>query len=563
MAIRVKCQHCSGEFTARDEFAGKRGKCPKCQAPIVVPVIPRPAKLSESASAAPKQPAEAAGGNRAMQSATPLGQAGQAKSAAHAQEFKPTAGRPRAVVPHVGPALSASTAAQPSAKRTRATTGAGSRQELARQLLGAFRGDIHRVRVPLLYRVGILIAAAVMIILPAVYVALIAAAGWGVYYHAANHTEILEMGTGRGRLVALGLYVGPIVVGGIMVLFMLKPLFARPTNQRRTRSLTRQAEPVLFSFVERICKAVGSREPVRIEVDNQMNAAAGFDAGIFKLFRNRLVLTIGVPLVAGLDTSQFAGVLAHEFGHFTQGAGLRVTYIVRSINAWFVRVVYERDAWDEWLEETAGELDFRVGWILQLARVAVFLSRRVLWLLMMIGHVVSGFMLRQMEFHADAHEARLVGAKVFESTTRQLTRLDLAHQVALSDLGQFVDAGKLPDNLPRLVLARSLSIPSKLEKTLNEHVETAKTGWFDTHPAPQARIRRAARERDEPVFADERPASQLFSDFQALSRGVTADLYRGYFGSRFQPSLMFPTEELLQAAKAPPSPPPPPLEIEI
>jgi hypothetical protein len=208
-------------------------------------------------------------------------------------------------------------------------------------------------------------------------------------------------------------------------------------------------------------------------------------------------------------------------------------------------------------------LDFRIGWILQLARVAVFLSRRILWLLMMIGHIVSGFMMRQMEFHADAHEARLVGAAVFESTTRQLTRLEVSHQAALSDIGHFVDAGKLPDDLPSLVMARSQAIPHKLEKTLNEHVETAKTGWFDTHPAPQARIRRAARERDEPVFGDERPASELFSDFKALSRGVTADLYRGYFGSRFQPSLMFPTEELLQAAKAPPAPPPPPLEIEI
>jgi len=449
------------------------------------------------------------------------------------------------------------------ARRTPSSASPAGRQQLARELLGKFRGDIRRVRVPLLYRVGILIAAAVMIILPAVYVALIAAAGWGVYYHAANHTEILEMGAGRARLVALGLYVGPIVAGGIMVLFMLKPLFARPVNQRRTRSLTRQAEPVLFGFVERICQAVGSREPVRIEVDNQMNASAGFDAGMFKLVRNRLVLTIGVPLVAGLDTSQFAGVLAHEFGHFTQGAGLRVTYIVRSINAWFVRVVYQRDAWDEWLEESAGELDFRIGWILQLARIAVFLSRRILWLLMIIGHIVSGFLMRQMEFHADAHEARLVGAKVFESTTRQLTRLDLAHQVALSDLGQFVESGKLPDDLPRLMWERSQSIPRKLEKALTEHVETAKTGWFDTHPAPQARIRRAAREKDKAVFADDRPASELFADFGGLSRGVTADLYRGFFGSRFQPSAMVWTEQLLAAAKAPPPSPPPPLEIEI
>jgi len=553
MPIRVKCKQCSAEFTTRDEFAGKRGKCPKCQAPLVVPVVPRPANPPEANTVERPSPTAPVAGNQAQRPAPTHEQA--APSA-------PVAKRP-VTKPEVVAAKPADKQLKVPAKRTPNNASPAGRQELARQLLGAFQGDIRRVRVPLMYRMGILLTAVVMIILPAVYVAVIAAAAWAVYYHAANHTEILEMGTGRARIMALGLYVGPIIAGGIMVLFMLKPLFARPVNTRRTRSLTRQAEPVLFSFVDRICKAVGSREPVRIEVDNQMNASAGFDAGMFKLVRNRLVLTIGVPLVAGLDTSQFAGVLAHEFGHFTQGAGLRVTYIVRSINFWFVRVVYERDAWDQWLEETASELDFRIGWILQLARVAVFLSRRILWLLMMIGHIVSGFMMRQMEYHADAHEARLVGPAVFESTTRQLTRLDVSHQAALSDIGHFVDAGKLPDDLPRLVMARSQAIPHKLEKTLNEHVETAKTGWFDTHPAPQARIRRAARERDEPVFGDERPASELFSDFKALSRGVTADLYRGYFGSRFQPSLMFPTEELLEAAKAPPAPPPPPLEIEI
>ncbi len=37
------------------------------------------------------------------------------------------------------------------------------------------------------------------------------------------------------------------------------------------------------------------------------------------LWGNDLVLTIGLPLVAGLSAKEFAGILAHEFGHFTQG----------------------------------------------------------------------------------------------------------------------------------------------------------------------------------------------------------------------------------------------------
>ena len=37
MSIAVTCDNCRVSFRAKDEHAGKRGKCPKCQAPIVVP----------------------------------------------------------------------------------------------------------------------------------------------------------------------------------------------------------------------------------------------------------------------------------------------------------------------------------------------------------------------------------------------------------------------------------------------------------------------------------------------------------------------------------------------
>src|SRR4030095_4274354 len=105
-------------------------------------------------------------------------------------------------------------------------------------------------------------------------------------------------------------------------------------------------------------------------------------------------LTIGLPLVTGLDMRQFCGVLAHEFGHFAQGAGMRLTYIIRYINFWFARVVYERDEWDVRLDQAAKESDFRIGIVLQTARGCVWLTRRILWALMHAGHAISCFMLR-------------------------------------------------------------------------------------------------------------------------------------------------------------------------
>ena len=110
--------------------------------------------------------------------------------------------------------------------------------------------------------------------------------------------------------------------------------------------------------------------PKRIDLDCQLNAAAGFRRGFASLFGNDLVLVIGVPLVASFNVREFAGVIAHEFGHFTQGFGMRLSYIVRSINGWFARVVYERDAWDMLLESWAMEAeDWRMMIVVNLARL--------------------------------------------------------------------------------------------------------------------------------------------------------------------------------------------------
>lgn len=37
MAIEFKCKHCGKRIEAPDKLAGKRGKCPKCRATLVIP----------------------------------------------------------------------------------------------------------------------------------------------------------------------------------------------------------------------------------------------------------------------------------------------------------------------------------------------------------------------------------------------------------------------------------------------------------------------------------------------------------------------------------------------
>ncbi len=419
------------------------------------------------------------------------------------------------------------------------------RAEISREILAAFRGQIEPFKTPITYRLAALVVAIVMILLPILYLGIIALVGYGVYYHTVHHTAMIGAGRGRAVILSAIAYLAPMIIGVILVVFMFKPLFSRPSRGGKNKSLSRKDEPLVFALAEFICDAVGSPKPKRIDIDGQVNASASFRRGMLSMFGRDLVLTIGLPLVAGLNLREFAGVLAHEFGHFSQGAGMRLTYIIRSISHWFQRVVYERDRWDDILVEMSGEWDIRIGWVLYLARLFVWLTRKILWVLMLIGQVVSGYLLRQMEFDADRYQAQFAGSDVNESTSKKLMALTFADQKAHADLSDFYREGRLVDNLPQLVIHNVQQFSSEAIGSIDELINESETGWLDSHPCTRERIAAAKKENAPGIFRRTDPATIVFRDFDATSREATWHFYQEVFDGKLSRDEVHPVEELL------------------
>ena len=411
--------------------------------------------------------------------------------------------------------------------------------------LDAFSGEVSTSQTGFLYRIALAVVAWAMVLLPAVYVALIVLTAWGVAFHLSHGSWILESRV-PGLLRVL-IYVAPAVAGITLVLFMIKPLFARRPRMREGLAVTPDNQQLLFSFVERISELVRAPIPQRIELDCKVNASARLARG---WWRTDLTLTIGLPLVAGLDMQQFAGVLAHELGHFTQGAGMRLTYIVRMINLWFARVVYERDDWDVRLDEYARHADFRIAFMLQIARGCVWVTRKILWGLMRAGHAISCLMLRQMEYDADSYEARVAGSAAFATTIMRLQELNVAAGLAYQDARASWNRQQLPDNLPRLISERAALLPADVHKAIVDQGAGKRTRWSDTHPCDADRVR-AARALDAAgIFHQTAPAADLFADFSGLARAVTDRQYRDEFGLQFNDANLVPVEEVLRTAAA-------------
>lgn len=400
-----------------------------------------------------------------------------------------------------------------------------------------------------LYLVNLAVVSVVMLILPLVYVAIVAAVGYVLYLHVTG--QLIDFGEIDNLKALFVAFAGPLVIGGLLLLFMIKPLFAPAPRRGANLALRREENRTLFEFVARLCRMIGAPEPREIRVDCQANASASFRRGMLSFFGSDLTLTIGLPLVVGLNLRQFTGVLAHEFGHFAQGAGMRLTYIIRSISFWFMRVVYERDAWDErlvnWTQQSPHALITLMIW---LSRLMIWATRRVLWVLMWIGQLVSGFMLRQMEYDADRYETRISGSAAFAQTARMLPLLGLATSETVDDLRRGWDEKRLCDDFLAVVKWNLKILPEATRRKVLEHVNGQKTGFFDSHPSDTDRIRAAAAQAEPGLFTDEQSPAVLFDNFKGLCRLATMAFYQDVLGEAFDRRYLVPAARFCQGQDA-------------
>lgn len=406
---------------------------------------------------------------------------------------------------------------------------------------------IRPVRVSALYRVGLVFGALASVLLPFLYLLLVTMLGYGVFYHAARNVHFLDFTNGVALAIAMTiLYLIPLFAGVILIFFLIKPLFTTQFRLEKPRQLKREEAPGLFLLAEKICQAVNAPLPDRIDIDFQANASAQLKAGLGMFLSRRLILTVGLPLAAGMNQRQLAGVLAHEFGHFSQGFGMRLSYIIRQINTWFFRVVYERDRFDERLLKLYRRQSILMRPIWGVALVGVEIARRILWVFMMIGHAINAYLMRQMEYDADRYEARLVGADTFEKIFHEMLELNKAVQTMRQDLAQAWQERRLSDDLNVHILTNVQELPTSARREIKESFTRADSRWYDTHPSVGERLDRIWREAPRGVYRSDRPAAELFADFEALSRQATLGFYRDAIGADFTPRHLVSSHILIE-----------------
>lgn len=437
----------------------------------------------------------------------------------------------------------------PPSRRELARKNAVSPERLSKELARAFRGDFTRPRVTLAHRLVGAIVALLMLLLPVIYLGLIAGIGYATYWHVMNNwVWLASVRGGRVTLIVASVYIAIGFAGALWVVSLLRPLvFFRGRSEEQT-GLSREDEPVLFAFTDQLADVVGSPRPDVINLTLDVNAAASFRTAWFGLQRKQFCLTLGIPLLAGMSLNQVAGVIAHEFGHFSQTGSIFLDRTIRQINFWFAHAVYGRSVIDEYIDALTQDGDGNVLVMLFgfLVLLLVGSSKAVLWCLMIVGHGVSSTLMRRMEYDADRYEIGIVGSDVFQATLKRLVELSLANEIA-ADLAFNTDRGdNLPKNFPEFTAAIADHDP-RIAKKARKLIKKEQSSWFASHPTTAARLRVAERLQEPSIFDVKYPASALVTGFRSKAKDITDALYLLRYGETFDPASMRSTSEAIEA----------------
>jgi Zn-dependent protease with chaperone function len=428
----------------------------------------------------------------------------------------------------------APTAPSPQAARTLSGT----------QLAMAFDGKLEPARISILYHVAQFLVFCAMVLLPLVYFAIIAAAVAGVRWYAIHASVILSVApVGRAVIILGVIYIAPLIAGGLLVLFMILPLFWRSKKEEKPFAADRREQAMLYAYIDQLSDAMRAPRPARIDLSASPNASAHIDNGLFGIVSRRLVLTIGLPLVAAMDLRQFTGVIAHELGHFSQGGGMRLAYAIHRINRWFLRLAYGRSGVDDVLDSMIGnEPHWAVGLIGLLSKLVLWITRLILMGMALISHALSMHLSRQAEYDADHRAARTVGGECLGDALQLAPYIDVAGKLGLERARAGWKRQTLPDDLVTLTEAFRNHLSPKVKDKITAAILAEDEHWFDTHPSLYKRVAVLKKSRIQGVLKLDAPATLLFKDFDELCKLATIKLYLTVLGDHLQPEHLVPVQ---------------------
>ncbi len=320
-----------------------------------------------------------------------------------------------------------------------------------------------------------------------------------------------------------------LLVGGTALIFLLaKPLLGFLRRKEPVFELSQEMEPEFFNYVSEVAGLVGVKPPSKIFVNNGAMLTVR-PVWNWHGIRNRdRQLTVGLTLLAGLNSRQLAALLAQALYPWRPGLVPMLGRILDGNIRWLHRAAYESDIVDrnlrEWQKHATGLAEL----LQKLAIFASWSARPAIWRLA-FSRVLSRRLIHRLIADRDSAARLVAGNSDLRSAMEQSRLLTFAAQNTLPELHKmWNEKGELPDNIATAVVSRASHYPDQIRLQLNAMQERRIIEQGAFKPSDVQRILLVSSVEEKGQYDISAPCAVFFRRLDKLMNIMTIRYYHAH-----------------------------------
>jgi hypothetical protein len=377
-----------------------------------------------------------------------------------------------------------------------------------------------------LYKPALLIATALESLLTLLYVVLLVGAVLLLAYHALVSGWLFEV-IPVMALAAL-LYAVMLLGGTALILLLAKPLLGLFRRKEPVFELTQEIEPEFFNYVAEISALVGVKTPAKILVNNGALLTVQ-PVRSWRGIRNRdLQLTVGLALLAGLNSRQLAALLVQALHPWRPGLHPVLGRLLNGNIRWLHRAGYGSDIVDRKLREWQQRFKGAAPLLQKLATFASWSAKPAIWRLV-FSRFLSRRLIHRLIANSDISARHIAGNSDLRIGMEQSRLLGFAAQNTLPVLQKMWDEkGELPDNIATAVVARASHYPVQIQTQLNTMQERRIIEQGAFKPSDVQRLVFTNSVEEKGLYEISAPCAVFFRRLEKLMHIMTIRYYHSH-----------------------------------